>query len=148
MRGWIRASTVAPGLAVLLVSATVQDVVLLAMASLVLPLAACWLAGHVPKMVAPKVGFEPSTVGLRNGQAGVRRGPKRTDSCSDRPSRAPRDISASAGVQRRGGQDWWSTAQRLVASPMDAQPTDNLWQIGDRDVEYDVELESARARAH
>jgi hypothetical protein len=66
MRGWIRVSTVAPGLAFLLVPATVQDVVLLAMASLVLPLAAYWLAGRVPKVVEPKVGFEPTTVGLRN----------------------------------------------------------------------------------
>jgi hypothetical protein len=43
MRGWIRVSTVAPGLAILLVPATVQDVVLLAMASVVLPIAAYWL---------------------------------------------------------------------------------------------------------
>jgi hypothetical protein len=50
MRGWIRVSTVAPGLAVLLVPATVQDVVLLAMASLVLTLAAYWLAGSMPKV--------------------------------------------------------------------------------------------------
>jgi hypothetical protein len=49
MRGWIRISTVAPGLAILLVPATVQDVVLLAMASLVLPIAAYWLVGLRPK---------------------------------------------------------------------------------------------------
>ena len=49
MRGWIRVSTVAPGLAVLLVPATVQDVVLLAMASLLLPLAAYGFEGLRPK---------------------------------------------------------------------------------------------------
>jgi hypothetical protein len=48
MRGWIRVSTVAPGLAILLLPATVQDVVLLAIASLVLPIAAHWLGGPRP----------------------------------------------------------------------------------------------------
>ena len=106
--GLVRASTVAPGLAVLLVSATVQDVVLLAMASLVLPLAACWLAGHVPKMVEPKVGFEPTTVGYETG----RRGPEGSEAYRFVLRSA---ISGASGYQciRRCPAPWWS---RLVVN--------------------------------
>ena len=63
MRGWIRVSTVAPGLAILLVPATVQDVVLLAMASLVLPIAAYWLVASDPRLSEPGPGA--STVNRR-----------------------------------------------------------------------------------